>query len=894
MEKYKDSSAPVEERVEDLLSRMTLEEKAAQMDMIRGVELAERVHEAHFCAVDPDSDFQWDKVDEEIGTKGIGFVHDVYSVPKVLNKLQHYMVEKTRLGIPCIFTGEALHGISFPGAQVFPSPITLGAMFDPEMTEKVGHGIAAETKSLGIDEILAPNLDVAREPRWGRVEETFGEDTYLSSQNAYAIVHGEQGDDVSAEDRVLAEPKHFVAHGFPEGGINCAPARAGLREVETSYLPVFEAGIRKAGAVNVMASYNCIDAETVIDSRHYLTDVLRKRFGLKGYVRADFGAVQRLKSTHHCTDSDCESIRRAVEAGLDVQGFDFSCREWESTLIDLVRSGDMKEEVIDRAVRRILRVKFMLGLFEHPYTDEERYKSVIRCREHAQIAREAATEGAVLLKNDGGALPLSGERRTIAVLGPSSAHQRIGSYSSVPYGYGVRSIAEVLAERFGGKAKIVQIDGCPVTDLDVDLIPKRWYPDGVKLEFFEGPDFDGKKVGEDRQGWIKYNWILAKPHRNLPFRGYGVRMSARMRVNTADFSGSDRFRGKLVFKTGDSVRVYLDGRLVIDSWGDHKMRIPSVDFEFIDGKEYDLRIEFWCDVNGNDIRFAVGRSDDSYGDAVAAAGKADAVILVCGDDTVTAGEGMDRDDLRLYGKQEQLIHDCAAAAHRNGAPVILVLENGKPVDLTREVEDCDAILETWFGGEYGAEAAVDLLLGVRNPSGKLPISFPTSVKTLPAYYSMLPGKSGEYLEGVPIRRFAFGFGLSYTTFEYTDLTAEKTGDCDFTVRFKVKNTGKRVGTEVAQLYVTDPVSSVVTPDILLQGFQRVTLQPGEEKEVEMKLGFDNFRLLDRTYRFVVEKGDFIIQVGSGSTDLRLKTMVTVDRDIEGESVLCSGTDNRQR
>ena len=233
MEAYRDAALPVEERVADLLGRMTLEEKAAQMDMIRGVELATKVHEAHFCSVDPESDFQWDRVRESLGNRGMGFVHDVYSAPWVLNKLQRYLVEETRLGIPCIFTGEALHGISYPGATIFPMPIALGATFDPEVTEAVGAGIAAETRCLGIHEILAPNLDVAREPRWGRVEETFGEDTYLSSRMAYAIVTGEQGEDISRPDKVVCEPKHYCVHGMAEGGTNCSPARAGVREVET-------------------------------------------------------------------------------------------------------------------------------------------------------------------------------------------------------------------------------------------------------------------------------------------------------------------------------------------------------------------------------------------------------------------------------------------------------------------------------------------------------------------------------------------------------------------------------------------------------------------------------------------------------------------------------------
>ena len=872
MEKYKDASLTPEERTEDLLNRMTLEEKVAQMDMIRGVELATKVHEVHFCAVAEDSDFYWDKVDESIGERGMGFVHDVYSVPAVLNKLQKYFVEKTRLGIPCIFTGEALHGISWPGGAVFPMPINMGAAFDPELTHEIGHAIAAETRSIGIHEILAPNLDLAREPRWGRVEETFGEDTYLSSRMAYAIVTGEQGEDISAPDAVIAEPKHYCVHGIPEGGTNCSPARAGKREIETAYLPVFEAGIKKAGAYNAMASYNCIDGETVISSKHYLREVLKERYGLKGYVRADFGAVNRLRISHHMTATNKDSIALAVNGGLDVQGFDFPNKEWQGSLIELVHEGRVSIEVIDDAVRRVLLTKFRLGLFEHPYTDEEHYKEVIRCEKHNEVSLRAARESIVMLKNGKEFLPLSKEIKSIAVIGPSSGTQRIGSYSSVPYGYTVNSLYEEIQKKTGPDCVVRQASGCGVTEHDVDLIPKSWFPDGIHMEYYKNDHFEGEPVGAGEVSMVKFNWILAKPHRELEFNGYSVRMTAKMKVHTHDFSGEDSFDGKLVFTTGDSVKIFVDGICMIDSCGDHKQKLPSCAFTFRNGEVHDVVIEYVCDVNGNDLTFCVDHHEDNLDHAIEAAKNSDVVVLVCGDNKVTSGEGMDRCDLKLYGKQRELVERVSTL----GKPTILVLENGKPVDLSFEKDHMDAILVAWFGGEFGARAIADVLFGDANPSGHLPISFPKGVGYLPCYYSMLPGGSTEYLEGERRELYPFGYGLSYTSFAYSNLQIRKQDTpYEYEVSVDVANTGDMAGDDVIQLYVNDVVSSIVTPDRLLQEFSRVSLAPGEKKTVTFHLDFESFRLLNLDYKWVVEPGTFKIMIGSDSRDIKLEDTIEI-------------------
>ncbi len=762
---YQRPELPAQERANDLLSRMTLEEKIAQTDMIRGVELATKVHPKHFCAVDETSDFHWDRVESAIGPNGMGFVHDVYAVPKILNRLQRWFVEKTRLGIPCIFTGEALHGISFPGATSFPMPLNLGAAFDRSLTRAVGHAIAAETRSLGIHEILAPNLDVARDPRWGRMEETFGEDTYLSSEMAYEIITGEQGEDIRRGDSVVCEPKHYCVHGIPEGGVNCGPARAGVREVETCYLPVFEAGIKKAGAYNAMASYNSIDGEAVMASEHYLRDVLQGRFGLKGYVRSDFGGINRLKTNHFMTKDDLSSMETALRAGVHVQGFDYPNAVWQQGLLQLVRDGRIGEDIIDDAAARVLRVKFELGLFENPYVSESRYQDVLRCDRHRELCYLAACESTVLLKNRNGLLPLKGDTGTLALLGPSSRRQRIGSYASVPDGYRVHSLYEELQNALPGW-RILQEDGCAISDRDVTLMPGAWLPGGVKLAYYADGSFMGKPVGQDTAGEVNFNWILAKPHRELRFLGYGVRMEGEFMVRPEAVGREGSFAGQLIFTTEDSVRLYVDGKLVIDSFGDHKQPLPACEFFFEEGKRHSFTAEYVCDVNGNRVTLSLmphGR--DSIDRAVALSRMADVTVLVCGDDTVTSGEGMDRCELTLYGRQKELAERVAAL----DVPTVMVLEVGKPVELGGVEAALDAIVVPWFGGEMGAKAIASILTGRANPAGRLPVSFPRSVGMLPLYYSRLPGASAEYLEGRRDAAYPFGHGLSYTTFAYRGL-----------------------------------------------------------------------------------------------------------------------------
>lgn len=871
MERYKNKNLSSKERAEDLLLRMTDEEKAAQMDMTRGVEFATKVHSAHFCAIDPESDYHWDMVEEVIGKNGIGFVHDTYSAPRVLNMMQRYMVEKTRLGIPCIFTGEALHGVSLPGATVFPMPIAQGASFDPDLTHEIGHAIATEARSIGVCEILAPNLDLSREPRWGRTEETFGEDTYLSSQMAYAIITGEQGTDLSVPDAVAAEPKHYCVHGIPEGGLNCSPARVGRREVETAYLPVFEAGIKKAGAYNAMASYNCIDGEAVISSEHYLREVLKERYGMRGYVRADFGAVSRLKNTHHMTGSNLESIEAAVNGGLDVQGFDFPNKEWQGGIVELLKAGRISRKTIDDAVLRILTLKFELGLFDDPYVDEDAYKDKIRCDRHKEISYKSAQESIVLIKNENNILPLSRNIKSIALTGPGAGKQRLGSYSSKPYGYRPRSLVEELTD-YLPDCEINYAPGCGITENETTVIPTSWFVNGVDMTFYNNDHFGGDPVGTAHAENINFDWAITKPHKDLEFKGYSAVFKTRIKINTYDIASAESFIGRLVFVCHDSVRIKIDGEYMIESWGAHKKPVPGCDFEFVNGAVHDIEIEFVCDVSGIRLTLCVDYNEENIDKAVAAAEKSDVAIVVCGDNQVTSGEGMDRCDLKLYGRQNELIERVS----KTGTPVVLVLQCGKPVDIFKERNFAEGIIISWFGGEFGAKAIRDVLFGEICPGGKLPVSFPKSVGHLPCYYSMLPGGSPAYLEGDRGALYPFGFGLSYTSFEYSNLKIEKHGRYDYTVSVDVTNTGDADGDEIVQLYVEDICSSIVTPPLLLKGFRRLSLKAGECKTAVMKLDFDSFKLLDKSFKWVVEPGKFSIKIGASSSDIRLEEIIEID------------------
>lgn len=862
----------IEGRITDLLKKMSAEEKVAQLDMIRGSEYIDVRHAIEPNAVPDEARFNVEALAAKLGQNGIGFIHDSYSTPKKANELQKIVMDISRLHIPAIFTGEGLHGIAFPGASVFPTPLCLAASFDTDLIHMVGKQIGAETRALGMHNIFAPNLDMGREPRWGRTEETFGEDTYLSSQMAYAIVTGEQGNRLSDPDAIISEVKHYCGHGVPEGGLNCAPTHAGVREMETEYLPVFESAVKDAGAWAVMASYNCVDGEPMIASDHYLNEILRNRYGLRGFVRADFGAVKRLATLHHLTDNDEDSICMAFNNGLDVQGFDFPNDVWQGTLLKLLEQGKISEERLDQAVSRVLRVKMELGLFDKPFTDETAYKQIVRGELSKTINQKAAEEGLVLLKNDG-LLPFSPDSARIAVIGPGANTQRIGGYSSKPYGYEIKSVVEELHHMLPG-ADIQSVDGCGITDYDFMPMPKKWFNEGVSLTFYDNLEFKGEPVGHEKANRLYFNWAITKPHSKLPMQNYGVRFEGTFTVDKASAPLTKGNGTRLGFKTVDGIKLWVDGKLVIESCGNKKIPMPECEFEFVDGSKHSFIAEFECDMSGNE--FALGictKGKQEFERAKEVAKTSDAVIVIVGDDTSISGECRDRNELKLYGKQSELIK----AVADSGRPFALVLVNGRPADLSYESSLANAIMVAWYGGEFGAKAIAKALFGKTSPCGHLPISFPRSVGSLPDYYCRLPGKNTHYIEGKPDALYTFGHGLTYTTFEYSDLTREADPEMHTVdLKFKIKNTGDFAATAVPQVYVRDECSSVVTPMRLLKGFTRVELKSGETRCVSITLDDKAFRLFNLRHEWVIEPGYFEIMIGESADDIRLQDRISWD------------------
>lgn len=739
--KYKDPNLSADERAEDLLSRMTLREKIAQLDMKFGSKYCTETEEADHCSVKATSDYNWEALKKDF-PDGLGYVHDNYSVPSVMNKVQKFFMENSRLGIPVIFTGEALHGICGTRGTILPIPTAWAATFEPNYAYEAGRIIATEARALGIHEVLSPNLDVARDPRWGRTEETFGEDTFLSTKMAVQIVKGHQNGDISAKNTVISEPKHYCVHGIPEAGVNCGTARAGIREIETYYLPVFEAAIKEGGAYDVMVSYNSIDGDLMMTSKHYLKEVLKERFGLKGICRSDWGGLRRVHYLHKMAKNEKEGICLSKKNGLDCQGGDeYPNKLWVDSLEELVNEGRIDVENINESCRRVLKLKFKLGLFENPYTDENEYKNIINKQEHLDKALEIAQKSVILLKNNG-ILPMQKEKyKKIALIGPSSDKIRLGGYSAKPVNRNLKTIYDVLKEELPD-VEIMQCDGCGISDGD-------------------------------------FEFALSDQH-------------------------------------------HLQG-------------------------------------------IVAEKQNENLEEAVKIATKSDLVIFCGGDDTISSGEGRDRCELTLCGKQSELIKMLS----ETGKPIIFAMLHGKPLAIKEESEICDAIISCWFGGESGSQAVCDVMLGKVNPGGKLPFSLPRRSTMIPCYYSMLPGASNEYYEGNGSALYPFGYGLSYTTFEYIDLKLNKTQDTNITVTVTLKNTGNISGDEVVQIYVEDCESTVVTPTLQLKAFKRVSLAPNEVKSVNFKLDFDAFKLLNQNYEWVVEPGTFKIHAAASSRDIKL-------------------------
>ena len=690
---------------------MTVEEKVRQLDLYSGATALVNKQKNPTHAA-PDAVFVPDKAQALWGSLGVGGIHDLYPTPEQANAVSQWVITHNRLGIPALFIEEALHG--FDTGTVFPAPINLSATWNRELAEQTGAAIAAEARSSGVHMILAPVLDLARDPRWGRIEEDFGEDPYLTGQLGLAYVRGAQGESLDSDHTVVAEPKHFAAHGSPEGGVNTSPVHIGERELRSVMLKSFEPAIRRGKAMGVMAAYHEIDGIPITADPFLLKQVLREEWQFGGFVLSDLGAVRRLYEVHQVAATPAAAACLAVRSGVDMQFYDFEHDVFQQALIDCVRQGSLSEDDLNRAVRSVLRVKFALGLFDHLEVKPEVNLRARRSREHLRLSLESARQSMTLLKNDGGLLPLAKSVRHLAVIGPNAATARYGDYEEES--------------------------------------------NGLHISLLEGVQ-----------------------------------------------------------------KIDPQAKIVYDS--------------------------------GSKIETAVEKTRD-----------AEAIILALGEWQGISGEGHDRSNLDLPGNQDELLEAVVAT----GKPVVLVLQNGRPLTIGWAKEHVGAILEAWYPGEYGGQAIAETLFGDNNPAGRLTVTFPRSVGQLPVFYNSDPSRRRKYVDddGEPL--FHFGFGLSYTNFRYAHLEihapAPRSSD-DIQVSVDVTNSGEREGDEVAQLYVAHDVSSVETPARSLAGFSRIRLRPGETRTVSFRLPQSQLAVWNASQRWAIEGGPYTFWAGGSSQAL---------------------------
>jgi beta-glucosidase len=848
---YKDVGLPVEARVQDLVSRMTLEEKFWQLFMLAGGldGGVERYKDGAFG-------FQ-------IGASG-----DTLDPVTFVNRLQRHFVEQTRLGIPIIIFAEALHGLVREGATSFPQAIGLAATFDTVLVHRAAVAIAQECRSRGVRQVLSPVVNIASDVRWGRVEETYGEDPFLSSAMAVAFVTGFE------RQGVITTPKHFIAN-VGDGGRDSYPIDFSKRLLREVHLPPFAACVRHGGSRSVMTSYNSLDGIPCSASDWLNTKLLKDELGFTGFIISDAGAVGGANVLHFTAADYADATEQALEGGLDVI-FQTSYDHYP-LFIAAFQEGRIPLEMIDRAVARVLRAKFELGLFEIPYVDAADSSLQPKSGDHRRLARQAALESIVLLKNENGTLPLSKYPGTIAVLGSDATEARLGGYS----GQGNRrvSVLDGIKRKVGDRARVLYAEGCPRVSTGYVTVPvaclscseRDTVKSGLCAAYFDNIHLDGTAVFTRIDPQLQFQWTLFSPDpAKLPYDWYSVRWTGKVKAPaTGTF--------KIGIDGNDGHRVYIDGALVIDNWRKVTRRVVLADYPFEKDREYDLRIEYF-EPTGNAwfrLVWTVGvppGSDAAMNDAVKIAAQSDAAVVVVG---IEEGEFRDRATLNLPGRQEELINRVAAT----GKPVVVVLVGGSAITMSRWLDGVSAVLDVWYPGEAGGEAVADILFGDTNPAGRLPITFPVAEGQLPLVYNHKPtGRGDDYLDltGQPL--FPFGYGLSYTAFEYADLSFDRqsvsAGDTTV-VRCKVKNIGSAEGEEVVQLYLRDELASVARPVSELKGFARIHLSPGEVQEVKFSITPETLSMLDRDMQTVVEPGDFRIMIGSSSKDIRLRGILTV-------------------
>lgn len=794
MEVYKDPTASVEERVEDLLGRMTLEEKVAQLcgDLPNSVVKAGVVSREALRERFPDGHGRF----TQYSMVGLA---DPVQIAQISNEIQRYFVEETRLGIPVALQSENLCGYPAAGGTLFPSMTNVAATWEPELAKEMASVIGQESRAVGINSAMSPVIDVSRDPRWGRTYETFGEDTYLVTQMGVNYIEGMQGDDKQGTACIA---KHFLGYSETQGGLNCAAARINDRELYEVFATPFEAAAQVADVSGMMANYGEIDGLNVLTNPKISRTLLRETMGFKGMLTSDGGGVMRLWSFYHVAQSHAEAAYLAKKAGADTEipvGAGFR------QLPEYVRAGKLDESCIDESVRRILTIKFAYGLFEHPYVDVDAVRDAMTNADKQRLSRRIAERSLVLLKNDG-VLPLA-PRTRVAVIGPHAESLRY-----------------------------------PVSGYT--------YPAYIEM---------AEQLGGGNAG---------------SFGGIGDEEAQKSQKPQKSQGGASNSIASLLSSEG----VWSLGSMneVLRAMGATTLREELAD-------RFEVSYAKGCDI--------IDPDRSGFDEAVAAAQDADVVVMAlggnCGWFNVTGGEGKDRSSLELPGVQEQLLEAVAAT----GKPVVAVLYGPGVFSTSWAAEHASAIIEAWMPGQYAAQAVAEVLDGTVNPSGKLPVTVPRSVGQVPIYYNHKTGSgytdgadagvsaqifSGGYTDCPASPLYPFGFGLSYTSFEVSDLVLdEKEIACDgvLRARCRVRNTGGCTGSEVVQLYTRFDGAHVTRPNKQLVAFARVELEPGEEKTVSFEVNMSQLAYYNEDMRFVVEPGTLRVMAGTSAHDLPLEGAV---------------------
>lgn len=752
----------IEEKVEKLLSLMTLEEKIMQLTSIWSFEVMEG------------KKFSKEKA-KNILKYGIGQITRLggatnakpEEVAKLANELQEFLINNTRLGIPAMIHEEACSGYMGKGADVFPQAIGVACTWNPQVVFKMGEVIKKQMKAVGAHQALAPLLDVTRDARWGRVEETFGEDPYLVASMGVSYIKGLQGKDI--KNGIVATGKHFVGYGMTEGGMNWAPSHIPERELREVYLFPFEAAVKDAGLLSIMAAYHENDGIPLHADGELLNNVLRAEWGFDGIVVSDYFGIRMLNEYHKIAKDRDEAGIIALTSGVDVELP--TIESYTLKLVEAVKNGTLKEEYIDRSVKRILRLKFMLGLFDNPFIEVENTRKVFDIPEYKDIVYQVAKESIVLLKNENGILPLHKSIKKIAVIGPNADNPRnmLGDYSYPCH-------IETLLHANQTLGTVV--------------------PDSIEVE-----------------------------------------------------------------QVMDSIKT-----------------IYKAISEHVDSG-VEVSVAKGCEINNDD--------KSAFDEAVALAKESDVVIVCVGEKAglmpdCTTGESRDRATLTLPGVQEELVKEI----YKVNKNVIAVLINGRPLSIEWLHQNVPAIIEGWLPGEKGADAIADIIFGKANPSGKLAISFPRTVGQVPVFYSVKPsgGKSnwhGDYVETSSKPLYPFGYGLSYSTFEYSDFEVSPKNlrhSQSIKVRLKVTNTSDIDGYEVVQLYIQNVRSKVTKPIKQLKGFKKIFVKAHQTMEVEFELFGDQLVFYDENMKRVFYLGKAKIMIGSSSQDIKFEEEI----DLVGE------------